>query len=211
MGIVASYARANPPEVERIRERPDAFWEIQEMPWDLSKLVPAASERLEIDKMWENLSWLCSPLGRAEAHHMAALIHVDIGIKDKGAFKAALAKQVAAMGLTWVDPDTLPDDPVLSAIQGRRGENQAADIPDFGLHASVFAPEEVVELSSALDALHLNEMRDRFDVREIEAIQLGGDWEESELDEFYLPMFDRLKTFYSRAAAARQHVIVVMS
>jgi hypothetical protein len=181
------------------------------MPWDLSETGPKDSERLEIDKMWENLSWLCSPLGRAEAHHMAALVRVDVSIKDKDAFKASLAKEVGAMGLTWVDPDTLPADPVLSAIQGRRGENQTADIADFGLHASVFTPGEVADLSSALNAIDLDDLRERFDVREIEALSLGGDWEESELDEFYLPSLQRLKTLYARAAAAGQHVVVVIS
>ena len=211
MSVRASYARVSAPNLERVRANPDVFWKIEDMPWDPGETGSEDWERLELDKMWEGLSWLCSALGRAEAHHMAAVMDVDIGIKDKGAFKAALAKEVAAMGLTWVDPDTLPDDPVLSAIQGRRGENQTPDIAEFGLHASIFTPEEVVHLSAVLDALDLDQLRERFDVREIEALELPGDWEESELDEFYLPSLQRLKTLYARAAAAGQHVIVVMS
>jgi hypothetical protein len=211
MSVIASYARVSTSDLERIRLEPDDFWYIEEMPWDLRETDPQNSERLEIDKMWDNLSWLCSPLGRAEAHHMAALVRVDMGIKDKDAFKAALAREVASMGLAWVDPDTLPDDPVLSAIQGRRGENQTADIADFGLNASVFTPEEVVNLSSALNAIDLDELRKRYDVREIEALRLGGDWEQSELEEFYLPTLNRLRTLYTRAASAGQNVIVVMS
>src|SRR5690606_2169026 len=120
----------------------------------------------------------------AEAQHMAALINVDAGIEGNDAFKAALAREVAAMGLVWVDPDSLPIDPVLAAIQGRREQSQSADIADFGLHATVFTPDEVQTLSSALNAIDLDQLRERFDVREIEALGLGGDWEESELDEF---------------------------
>jgi hypothetical protein len=211
MSVIASYARVRTSDLERIRADPEAFWEIDEMPWDLSETDPQNSEGLELDKMWDNLSWLCSPLGRAEAHHMAALVRMGIGNKDKHAVKAALAREVAAMGLTWVDPDSLPDDLVLSAIQGRRGENQTADIAELGLNASVFTPEEVASLSSALNTIDLDELRGRFDVREIETLRLGGNWEESELDEFYLPSFFRLRTLYSRAATAGQHVIVVMS
>src|SRR5690242_8635860 len=124
MGITASYARVNQADLEAIRAEPDDFWEVDEMPWDLSEAALHKSERLEIDKMWDNLSWLCSPLGRAEAHQMAASVRVGVGIKGKDAYKAALAQEVARMGLTWIDPETLPDDPILSAIQGRRGNDQ---------------------------------------------------------------------------------------
>jgi hypothetical protein len=211
MSVIASYARVGAEDLERIRAKPDVFWQIAEMPWDGSATAPEASERLELDKMWEGLSWLCSPLGRAEAHHMAAVMNIDIGIEGKEAFKTALAKEVSAMGLSWVDPDTLPADPVLAAIQGRKGENQTSDIAEFGLHACVFSPAEVQELSSALNAINLDQLRDRFDVREIEALSLPGDWEESELDEFYLPSLARLKNLYANAAEGGQHVVVVMS
>lgn len=211
MGITASYARVSSSDLDGIRAEPDEFWEVEEMSWDLSETAPKISERLELDKMWDNLSWLCSPLGRAEAHQMAALVRIGTRIKAKDEFKAALAKEVARMGLIWVDPDTLPDDPILSAIQGRRGNDQKSDIPDCGLHASIFTPAEVENLYSALSALNLDDLRKRFVVREIEALQLAGDWEEYELEKFYLPAFQRLKTLYGRAARAGQHVIVVMA
>jgi hypothetical protein len=211
MSVIASYARVSAQDLDRIRAEPDAFWQIDEVPWTGGPAAPGASQRLEIDKMWEGLSWLCSPLGRAEAQHMAALINVDAGIEGHDAFKAALAREVAAMGLVWVDPDSLPTDAVLAAIQGRREESQTPDIADFGLHATVFTPDEVQTLSSALNAIDLDQLRERFDVREIEALSLPGDWEESELDEFYLPSLNRLKNLYAQAAAAKQHVVVVMS
>jgi hypothetical protein len=98
---------------------------------------------------------------------------------------------------------------VLNAIQGRQREDQR--ITDLGLSAAVFAPDEVDSLLSALNGISESNLRAGFDVKEIEVLQLPGDWEESELDEFYLPQLNRIRTLYSRAASARQRVIVVMS
>lgn len=212
MGITASYARVRTADLEGIRTDPEHYWSLEEMAWDLSdKVGPAGSERLYADKDWETLSWLCSPLGRAEAHHQAVVINVDLGIKDHKAFKEAVAAEVAAMGLVYVDPDTLLDDPILTAFQGRRGADQTADIAELGLHASVFNPEEARTLLLALNSVEEDDLRQRFNVAEIEALQLPGDWQESELDEFYLPALNRIRTLYARAVAAGQHVVVVIS
>lgn len=212
MSIVAYYARVADADLKSLREDPERYWKLQEMPWDLSdKVGPSGSEVLYLDKDWQVLSWLCSDLGRAEERRQAALMSVDLGVHDKVAFKAELKKGVEALGLSYVDPDTLPLDPVLTAIQGRREGDEGEAIADLGLAAVVFVPSEVRSLLSSLEALDEDALRERFDIDEMEALALPTDGEETELDEFVLPQLRRLKTLYSRAAAAGQHVVLVMS
>jgi len=202
-------------EVETLKVDADQFWRIQEMPRNLGEPVDAAaSERLDVDKDWQVLSWLCSPVGRAEERREAALIRVaqrrgeDFSAE---ALKAALRQEVEAMGFAYVDPRDLPDDLVLTAIQGRRKADERRSIANLGLAAAMFGPDEVRTLSAALDRIDEAELREVFNANEMETLDLPGDWKETELDEFYLPQLRRLKTLYGRAARAGQYVLVVMS
>lgn len=212
MGVVAYYARVNEADLETLRRDPEQFWKLSEMPWDLATTHDAAaSERLYVDKDWQVLSWLCSDMGRAEERYSAALMDVDMSIEDPEAFKTAIAKQVEAMGFQYIDPREMPNDPVLSAMQGRRDGGDGKALGELGLGSAVFTPTEAGHLASALGNLSESWLRERFDVAEMEALCLPADCEESELDEFYLPQLTRIQTLYNRAAAVGQHVVVVMS
>jgi len=102
-------------------------------------------------------------------------------------------------------------DPILIAIQGRRDQDESSIITDLGLGACAFKPEEVKALFSALHTINEGDLRKRFDIKEIVALGLPGDGENSELDEFYLPQLNRIRTLYERAADAGQYVVVAMS
>jgi hypothetical protein len=53
-------------------------------------------------------------------------------------------------------------------------------------------------------------LRERFDTDEMEALEMPIEEGVADFDEFCLPQLKRLKTLYSRAASAGQHVVVVM-
>src|SRR5262245_31629555 len=179
MSVVASYARMSGNEVETLKVDADQFWRIQEMPRNLGERVDAAaSEPLDVDKDWQVLSWLCSPVGRAEERREAALIRVaqrrgeDFSAE---ALKAALRQEVEAMGFAYVDPRDLPDDLVLTAIQGRRKADERRSIANLGLAAAMFGPDEVRTLSAALDRIDEAELREVFNANEMETLDLPGD------------------------------------
>ncbi len=213
MSVVAYYARVNDTDLNAVKSDPEKFWGLNEMSWDLTKTADiGTSECLYVDKDWQVLSWLCSETGRAEERHQAALMGVDPSIRGVDALKAALSQQLESMGCKYVDLDGLPQDPVLTAIQGRREGDAGPTIADLGLGAAaVFDPNEVKRLAAALNDLDEAWLRGRFDVAEMEALCMGGDYEATELDEFYLPQLKRLQTLYNRAVNARQHVVVVIS
>jgi Domain of unknown function (DUF1877) len=215
MGVVASYARMDAEDVEELHDDPDVFWELQERWTSANQPDADALTFLYLDKDWENLSWLCSALGRVEARNEAAFIRVSerkFGGEDfsaAGSFQAALSEESEAMGFRYVDPDSLPDDPVLKAIQGRRKGDVGPMIDGLGT-ASVWRPEEVRMLAQALDRVSESEMRERFDVGEMEVLGLPGDGEMSDLEDFILPQFRRLRALYNRAAQDDQCVVVVL-
>jgi hypothetical protein len=73
-------------------------------------------ERLFVDKDRQVLSWLCSIVGRAGERRQAALARKHNFDLAGDAFKRAIAGKVEAMGYACVDPNSLPDDPVLTAL-----------------------------------------------------------------------------------------------
>ena len=128
-----------------------------------------------------------------------------------GESETSLAREFEAMALPYVDPSELPSDPVLMAIQGRREGDGGLTIADLGLAASAFNPHDVQLLATALNGIEEVWLRERFDTGEMKTLDLPGDCEATELDEFYLPQLERLKALYNRAASAGQHVVVVIS
>jgi hypothetical protein len=216
MGIVASYARLDNDEVEELRDDPDSFWDLQER-WTSNETPDGgALVFLYLDKDWQNLSWLCSATGRIEERNAAAFMRVSDreargeDLSEAGKFKAALAEEAAVLGFSYVDPDNLPSDPVLKAIQGRRDGDNGPMIENLGGTASVLSPEEVRVLAKALGRVTESEMRERFDVTEMETLDLPGDWQLSDLNDCILPQFRRLRALYERAAQEGQHVVVVL-
>lgn len=211
MSVVASYARVNQADLESLKADPERFWRLPEMNRDLGSAADGeTSERLDIDKDWLVLSWLCSDVGRAEERYQAALVNVDASLDDDR-FKAALAREAAAMGFEYIDPRDFPDDPLLTALRGRREGDGGPTLSGLGMAAADLRPDEVVVLAAALSNLEEAWLRARFDIDEIVTLGLPADGDASELDEFYLPQLQRLNALYARAAQAGQHVVVVMS
>lgn len=213
MSIVAYYARLTPLDLDALRADPERFWRLPPMPWDLVQdCGPAASECHYADKDWQVLSWLCSEGGRAEERDTAVRYRAlsNPAPRDADAFSTALRREAEALGFQYVDPGTLPPDPVLRALKGSR-EAEGSTIPHLGLHATVFTPADVRLLSVALDALDETWLGARFDVHEMRVLDFPADCEETELDEFFLPQLARIKALYGRAARAGQNVVVVMS
>jgi hypothetical protein len=97
------------------------------------------------------------------------------------------------------------------AICGRPDEDGGETIEGLGLGACVFSPSEVADLAKALGRLDETWLRNRYDIEEFVALNLPGDGESSEFDEFYLPTLKRLTALYDRAAEQNQHLVVVMS
>ena len=211
MSVIASYARVSQADLEALKADPERFWRLREMDRDLGNAANVeASERLDIDKDWVVLSWLCSDVGRAEERYQAALMNVDTSLDDDR-FKTALAREAAAMGFEYIDPRDLPDEPLLTALQGRREGDCGPTVSGLGMAAADLQPDEVVVLAAALSKLEEAWLRARFDIDEIVMLGLPADGEASELDEFYLPQLERLQALYARAAQAGQHVVVVIS
>lgn len=216
--MAAYYARVSAEDLEELKSNPDQFWDVGEMSWNLDAPVEtAASECLYVDKDWLVLSWLCSPLGRAEERHQTALIKVmqrresGENLDDNSAFKAAIKQECEALGFPYVDFDAQPKDLVLTAIQGRRQGDDGPIIADLGAVASAFDPQEAKTLADALAGLSESELHRQFDVNEMKVLDLPTDGDESELDEFILPQLARVQALYDRAVRAGQHVVVVIS
>lgn len=94
MSVVASYARVSQADLEALKADPERFWRLGEMDRDLAKAADVSvSERLDIDKDWLVLSWLCSDVRRAEERYQAALMNVDPSL-DGDRFKTALTQEV---------------------------------------------------------------------------------------------------------------------
>lgn len=216
MSLRASYARLTKADAEALRADPGLFRKIPRMPFDLSENpTPDGSEWLNLDREWLSLSFLCSAVGRAEERNNAAFDRVmdckanGEDLSAEGAFKAALEREAKKLGYTYVDPEELADDPVLNAIQGRRGEDEGDIIENLGGGATLFSPAEVVALAEALANVKEADMRDAFDIEEMEALYVPNDGDESDIEEFLLPQLRALQTLYARAARAEQCVVVV--
>jgi Domain of unknown function (DUF1877) len=215
MSLRASYARLTKADAEALRADPEFFRKIPRMPFDLTENpTPNNSEWLNLDREWLSLSWLCSPVGRAEERNNAAFDRVmdckanGEDLSADGAFKAALVREAERIGYTYVDPDEMADDPVLAALQGRRGEDKGETIENLGISSALFSPTEVVALAEALANVREADMREAFDIEEMEALYVPNDGEESDFEEFFLPQLRALQTLYARAARAEQYVVV---
>jgi hypothetical protein len=216
MSLRASYARLAKADAEALRADPELFRKIPRMPFDLSDNPnPHGSEWLNLDREWLSLSFLCSAVGRAEERNNAAFDRVmdckasGEDLSADGAFKAALVREAEKLGYTYVDPEELADDPVLHAIQGRRGEDEGDVIENLGGGATLFSPTEVAALAEALANVRQADMRDAFDIEEMEALFIPNDGAESDLEAFVLPQLRALQTLYARAARAEQYVVVM--
>ncbi len=210
MGIVSYHARIDEKLLEEMQLNPDLFWELP----DCSD--SAGPGLLYLDKDWMVLSWLLSAKAREEQKDEVVTFAVIANERHTGdkltkpAWQAAKVREAAKRGFELVDTESMPDDPALTAIQGRGPRDTRLQI---GYGPRTFIPAEVAELSTALDRITEADLRKHFDPVVMESLDVEGIlWTEEEpfvLDQILIPLFDRLKVFYRRAARACQHVLVV--
>ena len=214
MSVIAYYAHVTAEQMQHVREAPQQLWHIRENP----KL--AGAELFDMDKDYQVISWLLSEKKRdeakGEAAQMAAMMRKDIARNDKEAFKKALAEERAKLGVT-VDLATLyemPDDPIVTAIEGRGTEDQRDEAITFGMGgARVFPPAEVKALSEQIQKIQPSDLHRHFNRKEMAVWDVGGiGWLEEDddvLDKALMPAFKRFQEFYKRAAEANQYVLVI--
>ena len=143
-------------------------------------------ETIDLDKASEVISWLLSPCKRAEQVHFAAIVE----------------------SREPMDPKALPPIPPIDdfaiAVEGR-GSNQEET------HC-YFEPHEVIRFAKLLGTIDVNTLRRNLDFKAMDAMHLPLDnrMEEGEelFTEYIVPLFEKLKQFYQRAANARQAVMV---
>lgn len=210
MSIVSYHARVDESVLASLQANPDRFWELPR------KAGPAEAELLFIDKDWQALSWLLSAKAREEQKHdvvQLALTWRTPGAKDLhgSAWRDAKLRKAAELGFELVDTKLMPDDPALTAIEGRGPRDPR--LAEIGYGGRVFTPAEVADLSAALDNITDLDLRAQFDPQVMEDFDVAGFlWTEEEpdvLDAILIPIFNGLKAFYDRAARAAQYVLVV--
>lgn len=159
-------------------------------------------EVIDIDRAYEPLAWLASPLKRAEMAHNSRLIFDDDWPDEEA------RASVARLGEMDVDD-------WLTAIEGR-SDNLTSQI-DFGLgDSAIFSSERVKELAQALENLNEPILREHLDfsIMDKEDVQPGYWQEEGEeggedtFQSYVLAGLKRLQTFYRQAADAQQTVLI---
>ena len=212
MSIVSYHARVDESLLGALQANPDLFWELPQ------KAGPAEAELLYIDKDWRALSWLLSAKAREEQKQEAVefarmWIESKPKIFGRPSEPSARVRKTAELVIEWVDTKLMPDDPVLTAIEGRGPRD--ARLAEIGYGGRVFSPAEVADLSAALDNITDGDLRAHFDPQVMEDFDVAGFlWTEEEpdvLDAILIPVFNCLRAFYDRAARAGQYVLVVHS
>ncbi len=214
MGIVAYFARVRVDQLERLKGEPEKFWSIPDSP------NFSGAELTDLDRDWEILSWLLSPKKREEQKHQTvtvAVMHRNNAreiMEDDVAWAAAMKEEQTRLGIELSEPDDLPSDAVLVAIEGRGSEEQRVQEINFGLGgARLFSTDEVHSLARELAKIGPEDLRANFVPEVMEKVDVGGiGWltePPSVLEEFIVPRLERLKEFYKNAAGANQCVLVV--
>lgn len=197
MSVVVYYARLSPEQLERLANSPERA---------RSLILAGGSEshpdfpdlgRLYLDRAYEPVAWLLSPLARAEADHMRRL-----GENPNEPREAARGR-VAAI-------DAMPIDPAYEALHGSR--SYVDDRFAIGLGSpAVFPVAKVRALSAALDEIWRADLERGFDREEMIRDGMRYCDEDDIMDEYILPEFKRLQVFYRAAAANNQVVMVVFT
>ncbi len=193
MGLVCYYVRTGEEAFDVLSKNPDVIFED-----DLPDLPPG-SEVIDIDKAYEALEWLASPVKRAESLHSAKLIREP----DWPASEARASV---------VRLDEMVLDDAYAAIHGI-GDERVEGF-DFGLGpARIFRPDRVRSLAAVVGALDEDDLRRNADfvVMDRDYVQ-PDDWQsegEDLLATYIFPALRRLKAFYAAASHAGQAVLVV--
>ena len=213
MSIVLYHARVDASTLEALQANSELFWELPKDP------APGGVQQLFTDKDWAALCWLLSAKAREEQKH-DVVVHAlsskrndRAGDESREAWAAAKEQEAAKRGFQLVDTKSMPDEPALIAIQGRGPEERR--LPEFGLHAQIFVPDEVSALSAALDRIADADLREHFDPQVMESFDVAGIlWTEEDADVFekiLVPVFERIRVLFRLAAQAGQHIVVVIT
>jgi hypothetical protein len=193
MSLICYYIRTELGALEVLSKNPDLIFE------DDWPDLPPGSEVIDIDKAYDAIAWLASPVARADAAHSARLI-ADPDWPDAKANVDRLNEMAI--------------DDAFAAVKGVTDER--VDGFDFGLGAArVFRPERVQSLAAVVCALDEDVLRRAadFSVMDKHDVQPSGWLEEGEgeaiLSTYVFPHLRRLKAFYAKARRLNQAVLVV--
>jgi len=214
MSVIAYYVHLNAEQMAQIRATPSKLWQMS------GDVAFADAELYDMDKDWQVIPWLLSEKKREEqkwqAAQMAALMRKDIDRKDTEGFKRALTEERQKLGVTASVEETnnMPNDGVLTAIEGRGTKDQRDEAISFGMGgARVFPPLEVKSLWEQLSKLDTKDIQSHFDRQEMARWDVGGiGWleeDDSVLDKALIPTFKKFQAFYKRAAESGHYVLVV--
>jgi hypothetical protein len=191
MSIICNYIRCSPAQIEALSDGPEVIFE--------SERWPAGIEVINIDKAYEGLAWLVSPLKRAQVSHLRRLI------SEPDWPDAEARASVAHL-------NSMPMDDAYVAIEGRA--DQRIDAINFGLGgAAHFPPERVSALSKAISMLSEASLHAQLDFAAMDENDVTpGFWimeGEDNFRSYLLPAIQRLQAFYASASANGQAVLVV--
>ena len=191
MSIICTYIRCSPAQIEALSKVPEIIFDLER--------CPAGVEVIDIDKAYEALAWLVSPLKRAQVSHLRRLI------SEPDWPNAEARASVANL-------NSMPMDDAYVAIERRARES--IDAINFGLGgAAHFAPERVSALSKAISTLSEASLRTQLDFAAMDENDVTpGPWVEEGEDTFrsyLLPALQRLQEFHASASANGQTVLVV--
>ena len=214
MGIVAYYVHVDTEQLQMLREEPAAVWHIESDP----RFAKAA--RIDIDRDWQVVSWLASSKKRKEQQQSAAMMNVinrdesNELLHDDVKYEKALAEERKRLGIEAENTDVLPTDQILAAIEGRGTKEQREAKLDYGLGgARVFSQNEVKLIAVTFSNFKEQELRKNFDRKTMHRFDVGGmswmDEKETVLDEYLIPSFRQLSSFYQQAARLHHHVLVI--
>ena len=214
MSIIAYYIHIDDAQLQAVREKPALIWNINSDP----RFAKAAL--FDVDKDYEVLAWLLSAKKKREqAQQTAMFLASDRETKsksnyDKAEFKRVVKEELEKLGVPPEDTNVLTTDLFLEAIEGRGTEAQRDPKINLGLGAArVFKPDEVRKLSAALEKITDADLRKSFDRKIMAKFDVGGlgwlDEQDSVLDDFLIPSFHKLRTFYTDAAKLGHYVIVI--
>jgi len=215
MSIVAYYARLSSDQLAECRLNPEPLRSasVAHMP---------GAEVIDVDRSWEPLGWLLSPLKRAELDHNSLVMSEMLA--ERRATKQTLASRISAIfmrkssrgkstaisaSLKLVDEVVL--DMRLIAIEGRTEHRE--ERLNFGLGAAaIFGNDEVSTLSAALASVSPEGLAEHLDPERMDKIGVfPGHWVEEGQDlmnQYIIPNFVRLQSFYAIASEQKQIVAV---
>lgn len=218
MSIVAYYARLAPDQLGACTVQPDklASGALDDLP---------GAEVIDIDRSWDPMAWLLSPLKRVEHEHNNLVMtemrsrppppKTSLGERLLNRFRAPppapRPEPSDAIKASLRRVDETQQDLPLVAIEGRT--TTRIEQIDFGMGGTaVFHPQQVVELSTALGAITIADIERNYDPERMDREGVFPDnWVEEGRDLFdsYIVLnLRKLQAFYKAAADSGQLVLM---